>query len=77
MASGALRLEHYPGNTVEFACTKCDRRGRYRKAALIAIHGANIRLRELLARMAADCPKVRNPIGNDLCDPHYPELAHD
>jgi hypothetical protein len=77
MTSGTLRLEQYPGDCVEFACTKCDRRGRYRKAALIAIHGAHIGLRDLLARMAADCPKVRNPIGNGLCGAHYPELAHD
>ena len=48
MASGVLRLERYPGNTVEFACTKCDQRKRYRKAALIAIHGAHIEIRDLL-----------------------------
>jgi hypothetical protein len=77
MSSGTTPLANYPGDVVELACSKCDRNGRYRKASLVAIHGAEIGLPDLRARIAADCPKMRNPLGNDLCGVHYPELGRD
>ena len=75
MTSGAVTLADYPGDMVVLACAKCDRRGRYRKASLVAIHGAKIGLPDLLGRVAADCPKQRDELGNDRCGAHYPELV--
>jgi len=75
MTSGATPLAHYPGDYVEFACSKCERRGRYRKASLVAIHGATIGLSDLRTRIAADCPRMREPLGNDPCGVHYPALV--
>ena len=44
MASGALSLGDYPGDVILLACSKCERRGRYRKASLVAAHGPEIGL---------------------------------
>jgi hypothetical protein len=75
MATGATPLANYPGDVVELACSKCERRGHYRKVSLVAIHGATIGLPDLRVRIAADCPRMRDPIGNDPCGVHFPALA--
>ena len=54
MSTSATLLAHYPGDVVEIVCSKCDRSGCYRKASLVAIHGAEIALRDLRAKMAPD-----------------------
>ena len=71
---GALRLSDYPGDAVHVVCDKCERRGLYSKDRLIVRYGAEIGLPDLLNRIAADCPRVVNLLGNDLCGAHYPEL---
>jgi hypothetical protein len=75
MSTGATPLALYPGDVVEFACRKCERQGRYRKVSLVAIHGATIGLPDLCTRIAADCPRMRDPLGNDPCGVHYPALT--
>lgn len=40
--SGGLQLKDYPADMVRLACTRCDRRGQYRKTTLIREHGAEI-----------------------------------
>jgi len=75
MSAGAKSLAQYPGDVVELACLKCERQGRYRKASLVAIHGATIGLPDLRTHIAADCPRMRNPLKNDPCGVHYPALA--
>ena len=75
MPSGAVPLSSYPGDLVVLACAKCDRHGRYRKESLVAIHGGDLGLPELRSMIAADCPRMRNPLGNDPCGVHYPELG--
>lgn len=74
MAAGALRLADYPGDMVNVACNKCPRSGRLRRSRLEAEHGADIVLPELLARIAADCPKMHT-LGTDRCGAYFPDLA--
>lgn len=75
MPAGAVPLSDYPRDVVELAGSKCERRGRYPKDSLAVIHGPGIGLPDLRTRVAANCPRMRNPFGNDLCGVYYPELA--
>jgi hypothetical protein len=75
MPSGAVTLADYPGDVIVLACEKCERRGRYSKARLVAEHGPNIKLPDLRHRLAAGCPRVKNPTGNVGCGAIYPDLA--
>jgi len=43
---------------VRLACTKCDRRGQYRKATLIERYGPDQNTVDLLALISADCPEA-------------------
>ena len=74
VTTGALRLADYSGAMVNVACRKCSRSGRLRRSRLEAVHGADIVLPELLARIAADCPKMR-ALGTDRCGAYFPDLA--
>jgi hypothetical protein len=58
---------------VRLACTKCERRGQYRKATLIARYGADMNMVELRLILAADCPKVAANRMMDLCGVIYPD----
>ena len=75
MPAGAVCLSDYPHEVLAVACSKCSRSGQYRKTSLVAIHGADLGLPDLRERLAADCPKMRNALGNDQCGVHYPELG--
>ena len=74
VASGSISLAAFPGEFVEIACNKCERKGRYRKKSLAAIHGGTVALPDLRRRIAADCPRMKNALGNDLCGAYYPAL---
>jgi hypothetical protein len=56
----AMRLSYilsdYPHDVVEIECDKCGRHGRLRTAKLIAEHGPDTKLPDLL-RTIAQCPK--------------------
>lgn len=75
MASVAVSLVDYAGDVIVPACSICDRRGRYRKAALVAAHDVWIDLPDLCMRIAADCPRVRDKLGNDRYGAHCLELG--
>jgi hypothetical protein len=70
---GALTIADYPGDQVDIACSKCDRRGRYRKNILAERFDSDAVLPDVLARLSADCPR-RTPHGNDPCGAFYPAL---
>jgi hypothetical protein len=40
------------------ACTKCERRGQYRKATLIERYSADANMVDLRLRLAAECPTI-------------------
>jgi hypothetical protein len=71
MKIGALTLETHPYQMVRLACTKCDRRGQYRRERLIAEHDADIKLPDL-RHVLARCER-RAKLG-DACGVYYPDL---
>ena len=61
-------LADFPHATVEIECAKCGRHGRLRTARLLAEHGPDIKLPDLL-RVIAQCPKWGSM--NDPCEAGY------
>jgi hypothetical protein len=59
---------------LEVACTRCERRGRYRLARLLAEHGADMKLPDLAQRLAADCPNAKAVALNERCAVVFPQL---
>jgi hypothetical protein len=55
------RLYELPWIVVRVGCNLCGRIGQYRLARLAARFGPEIRLDDLLDRLAADCPWRRHP----------------
>jgi hypothetical protein len=50
--SGSVLLNAFPLKMVRLACTRCDRKGQYLKATLIAKYGAATPLPTLRTRIA-------------------------
>jgi hypothetical protein len=67
----SLRLCEYPGKTVRLSCEKCGRQGQYPRGTLIAIHGANIPLPDLLIAIARCHQRGKM---HDACAVRYPDL---
>jgi hypothetical protein len=61
-------LADYPHDTVEIECEKCGRHGRLRTARLLAEHGPDIKLPDLLG-VIAQCPKWDSM--SDACEACY------
>ena len=49
---GALQLKDYPTDMVRLACTRCSRKGQYRKATLMATFGKDVSLPTLRVLIA-------------------------
>jgi len=58
MPRSYVTLAEYPMDMVRLACTKCERRGQYRKATLIERYGPDKNMVELRLKLAAGCPKI-------------------
>jgi hypothetical protein len=58
MPNGSLALSEYPAPMMRLACRRCERRGRYRVARLVAEHGADVALPDLRHVLAVGCPLV-------------------
>lgn len=71
MAPGTRTLADHPSCMVRLACTKCERRGQYRRERLIAEHGADIKLPNL-RHVPARCER-RSKLG-DASGVYYPDL---
>lgn len=71
--AGTLTLADYPTDLVHIACQRCDRRGQYRRAALIARYGEKALLPDLLARLTRDCP-MRSMTRNKACGAYFLDL---
>jgi len=74
MPNGSLSLAEDPAAVVRLKCSKCERSGQYRKAALIEKYGRNIPLPDLLHLVGASCQKM-DALGNDPCGVCYRDLA--
>jgi hypothetical protein len=61
------RLSSYPYVVVRIGCSLCGRNGAYRLARLAAKYGPEIKLVDLVGKLALDCPwrreKGRRPLG--------------
>jgi hypothetical protein len=53
-----VTLAGHPFDMVRLACTKCERRGQYRKSTLIERYGPDKNMVDLRLELAADCPKI-------------------
>jgi len=63
---GSLTLSDIREPTLTIVCERCGRHGRYNVARLIAAHGADAKLTELLVTLA-NCEKARSLSIYDRC----------
>jgi len=75
MPGGVISLGEIAGRTalLQVACDRCDRRGRIRTARLLAEHGADLPVAELL-RILAGCPGAQGLQPHERCGAHFPQL---
>jgi hypothetical protein len=59
---------------LEIACSRCERRGRYRLDKLIGRHGADAGVRIIVPELTADCPQRDSATLMERCDILFPEL---
>jgi hypothetical protein len=52
-----MTLGQYPKSIVRLVCSRCDRKGQYRKETLIALHGSDVTMPDL-RHLIAKCPRV-------------------
>jgi hypothetical protein len=70
MPAGAVTLSDISELTVEIVCELCGRRGRYNVERLIASHGDEAKLPDLLATFA-NCEKARSVSIHHRCKARY------
>jgi hypothetical protein len=63
---GALILSDIREPTLTIRCARCGRHGRYNVQRLIATHGADAKLTDLLSTLA-NCQKARSASVYDRC----------
>jgi hypothetical protein len=73
MPRDATTLADLREPALSIVCEPCGRRGRYNVKRLIAAHGANVRLPDLLVTLA-DCAKARSFSVYDRCKAKYEGL---
>jgi hypothetical protein len=61
--------------SLEVACYRCKRKGRYRLTRLIDRHGAGKRLPAFKDMLTADCPRRGGSGFHDQCGAYFPMLA--
>jgi hypothetical protein len=69
--SGAHLLKDYPTDIVRLACTRCPRKGQYRKAALMRRFGKYMTLPDLRT-LIAQC-EHESKVG-EACGVYYVDL---
>ena len=70
---GSLVLSDIREPTLAIGCERCGRHGRYDVKRLIAVHGADAKLTDLLVTLA-DCEKARSVSVHDRCKAAYSDL---
>jgi hypothetical protein len=63
--------------TLNVACTKCDRRGRYRVKTLVRDIGVDGNIANWLASLSADCRHKNAAAFADRCDVRCPDLTRE
>jgi len=67
---GAVILADVRAPTLSIVCERCGRYGRYDVQQLIAVHGADAKLPELLVTLA-NCEKARSVSNRDRCQARF------
>jgi hypothetical protein len=67
---GSLTLSDIREPTLTIGCERCGRHGRYSVTRLIAAHGADAKLTELLVTLA-NCEKARSFSIDDRCKARF------
>jgi hypothetical protein len=67
---GSLTLSDIREPTLTIACERCGRHGRYNVQRLIAAHGGDAKLTELLVTLA-NCEKARSFSIYDRCKARF------
>jgi hypothetical protein len=79
MTPGYLTLDQISDRTLslDVACTRCERHGRYSLAALVRQHGRDKSVPAWLRDLSADCPRRLDPGASihDMRGVHCPGLA--
>lgn len=75
MTNGSVSLSEVAKRAthVEVACSRCERRGRYRLSRLVARLGEDFPMTDLGSELA-DCPR-RNASMTERCDVYFPGLV--
>ena len=60
---------------IEIRCGRCDRAGRLRTARLLAKHGPNVSMAEVMRVQIGDCPNREAAQIQNRCDPYCPDLS--
>jgi hypothetical protein len=76
-AGGVIRLGEVAGraSVIHIACRLCPRHGRRRTDRLLAEHGLDMPMPDLLRLLAAGCPRLDSTNITDRCDVHCPDLS--
>jgi hypothetical protein len=54
--------------TLEIRCGRCDRHGRLSVARLLAEHGSDAKMHEVMRAQVGDCPKRNDAQMQNRCD---------
>ena len=67
---GSIILSDIRAPTLEIACKRCGRFGRFNVKQLIGVHGGDAKLTDLLATLA-NCEKARSVSIHDRCQARF------
>ena len=67
----SMTLGKYPKPMVRVICSRCDRKGQYRKETLLALHGPDVTMADL-RHLIAKCE--RHGKHGDACGIRYGDL---
>ncbi len=69
-----MKAKDYPFMSARISCAKCDRQGRYSRAAFVEMVGPETKLPDALAHISADCPQRQSTPAYDQCVALYADL---
>jgi hypothetical protein len=72
--NGSLTLSEVQGLTLVIRCAPRDRRGQFNVSRLIAQHGPDAKLTDLLAVLVGTCPKAHSVSVHERCGAVYDKL---
>ncbi|MBV8806603.1 MAG: hypothetical protein JO042_16210 [Sinobacteraceae bacterium] len=76
MPEGILKLSQVAVriHLLDVVCARCDRRGCLSTARLLAEHGPDLPMPELLSRLTENCDRRKGGSMYNACGAHFPQL---